>query len=155
MEATILRLGLPFVVRFDEQDADLFASANILDDGYAVTSCRAKRKLHRLVAERMLGRPLSRHEIVDHVNSDRLDCRRANLRLTDKLGNGQHRKGANRNSATGIRGVVRASDGKAWRAIVVSSRRGRVERRFADIQEAAAWVAAKRREFGFLGETDA
>ncbi len=40
--------------------------------------------LHRLVAERITGRPLTTQEIVDHINKDPLDNTRGNLRVTDR-----------------------------------------------------------------------
>jgi HNH endonuclease len=44
---------------------------------------------HRLVMARKLGRPLSRHETVHHINGDTLDNEPGNLQLR----NGQHGKG--------------------------------------------------------------
>lgn len=56
------------------------------DSGYArrtikVNGDKKTERLHRLIMERTLGRLLDRREQVDHRNGDRLDNRRANLRL--------------------------------------------------------------------------
>ena len=43
--------------------------------------------------------------VVDHFNTNTLDNRLQNLRITDKSGNGQNRRGATSISSTGIRNV--------------------------------------------------
>ncbi len=84
--------------------------------------CYAKRSLnpgndhlHRKVLERMIGRPLEKHEQADHINGDGLDNRRENLRLATGAQN-QQNKSVYRNSSTGIKGVWRV--GERWYARV-------------------------------------
>lgn len=43
--------------------------------------------------------------IIDHKNNDGLDNRKSNLRLVDKLVNGQNRRGLQRNNTSGVTGV--------------------------------------------------
>lgn len=58
---------------------------------YAPGTKGGKMYLHRVVMTRMVGRPLQKGEEVDHINRNKLDNRRANLRLTDRAGNNRNR----------------------------------------------------------------
>lgn len=50
--------------------------------GYIVRTGNKKRELeHRVLIEQMLGRQLTRHEVVHHVNGDVTDNRLENLRI--------------------------------------------------------------------------
>lgn len=105
---------------------------------------------HRLVMERALGRKLAPGEVVDHINGDRLDNRRANLRLTDAKGNAQNT--ATR-SGSGFRGVSFNKAKGRWQAYAKRDRRMVHLGFYSTPEEAAAAAAAKRREWGFLGGT--
>ena len=52
------------------------------EDGYIV--CEKRKYEHRCVAERMLGRPLTRHDIVHHKNGNPSDNRPENLEVMTK-----------------------------------------------------------------------
>ena len=139
----------------DDQDAYLGEDAylgntkwHIHYKGYAYRnsrSCDGRRTplLHREV----MGNPVGK--LVDHIDGDRLDCRRKNLRATDKYGNSQNRRGAQKNSKVGVRGVVRLPSGR-YQAKVHHRGKGHHVGVFDTVEEAGRAAAAKRDEFGFL-----
>jgi hypothetical protein len=62
-------------------------------DVYAPDHPHARRgfvREHRLVVERILGRYLTRAEIVHHINGDRQDNRPTNLRVTTRSKHARH-----------------------------------------------------------------
>jgi hypothetical protein len=61
--------------------------------------------MHRVILERVLGRPLQSGEVVDHIDNVGLNNVRSNLRLATRQQNVQHR-GVQSNSTTGLRGVT-------------------------------------------------
>lgn len=65
--------------------------------------------MHRVIYERILGRPLSIGEEIDHINGDVHDNRRCNLRLTSRLGNNQNARRRSDNK-TGYKGVTIRKD---------------------------------------------
>ena len=78
----------------------------ISNKGYVTTTINKKSKhLHRLL---MFPMP---HEEIDHINMDKLDNRRENLRICDRLTNMQNR-GLNKNSSTGYNGIYLNKKGK-------------------------------------------
>lgn len=92
----------------DDEDAHLVAGRRFsLDQGYAVTSVlhpsgvlradgrrrkRATMGLHRLVMGLVPGDGIE----VDHINRDRLDCRRENLRIGSTAQNAQNKSSEGR-----------------------------------------------------------
>lgn len=52
---------------------------------YPVVMVNGKtRRVHTLIAEQTLGRPLKKNEVVHHINMDKRDNRRCNLLICDK-----------------------------------------------------------------------
>lgn len=83
---------------------------------------------------------------IDHRCSTRNCVRPAHLRLTTPSQNGQHRRGANSNSLTGVRGVSWDKGRRKYQAHVKLKRKKYFAGRYDTIEEAEAAVIAKRQE---------
>jgi hypothetical protein len=73
--------------------------------------------LHRVILSRMIGRPLSKTEITDHIDGNPLNNRRANLRIATIAENSQNR-GKARTNKSGVKGVSRHRGTGKWRAVI-------------------------------------
>ena len=71
--------------------------------------------MHRVILERALGRELSSDEEVDHIDLDRLNNRRSNLRAVTTAQN-QHNTRRRKDNTSGYKGVCRA--GEQWIATI-------------------------------------
>lgn len=71
--------------------------------------------LHRVVLERMIGRPLVSAECVDHIDGDTLNNRRSNLRLATLAQNTRNKRKSVRNKS-GYKGVCQEKNPNRWRA---------------------------------------
>jgi HNH endonuclease/AP2 domain len=85
-------------------------------NGYVVrtrhAAGRAKKfRLHRVVLELKPGDPE-----VDHINGNRLDNRRSNLRVASHSENEQNRHGLSANNTSGYRGVTWNKRARKWSA---------------------------------------
>lgn len=100
---------------------------------------RTYLSLHRFV----LGEP---DGYVDHIDHDRLNNRRANLRVVTQSINGLNRKSRNINSAQQFRGVRSTSWGKYEARLNVAGRQQ--SRIFSTADEAKRFIDAKLKELG-------
>jgi hypothetical protein len=117
MIQTILNHGR--VLLLSEEDADLLdvkwtASPDYneytLDRFYAQRGIYGDGKqkhvsLHRIILERMIGRPLTPKELTDHIDGDGLNDQRENLRLANKYTNGANLTRRHPLNTTGYRNV--------------------------------------------------
>jgi hypothetical protein len=81
---------------------------------------------------------------IDHINHDRLDNRRANLRIVERWQNMQNLRGARSDSRSGVRGVMWGRDAGKWYAQIRLRGQGHFLGYYSTIEEAAAVVAAAR-----------
>jgi hypothetical protein len=79
--------------------------------GYAVhferddDGCRRTRSMHRLIMARVLGHPVPTNLVVDHIDRNRLNNTRANLRTATRSQN-QANRSLNADSVTRYKGVT-------------------------------------------------
>ena len=130
----------PAGLLFDEEDRALIESRSwsLTADGYAHAAYRENGRLVTVYLHRLLMKPPS-GVLVDHINGNRLDNRRGNLRLVDAMGNSEN-QGGWRNSTSRFRGVCWDTRYRKWHAYA----RGRTIGRFDSEQEAAAAARAVR-----------
>lgn len=147
----------------DDIDADLMDqkwSAVLMKDrknGFSAARTEPGNKhvyLHRLIMERVLGRKLGRNEFVNPINSDPLDCRRENLRLSDYARSAQSRRKQSHTSSR-YKGVTWHKRDKKWAANIGMNGKQRFLGYFATEQEAAdAYEQAAKDMFGDYAKMD-
>lgn len=145
------------VVLISDEDSDLAeVSWNINNNGYVRRNKRNHGQikvvfLHRVIFERIIGRKPGRWDICDHINGNKLDNRRPNLRLTNMAGNSQNLPSRSNRTSHGYRGVAFNKKSARWQAVVHKGDRYFYCGSFGDAESAAQAAQAKREELGFLG----
>lgn len=104
-----------FDVLVSDADFDFFSHFNWrVENGYVMKKFGKKRYLlHRVIMGAAVG------QIVDHINHNRLDNRRENLRIVTDQINQLNRAGANKNGKSGLLGVSWDKRQKKWRAKIL------------------------------------
>jgi hypothetical protein len=100
---------------------------------------------HRFAYEYLVG-PIPDGLEIDHRCNNRRCVNPNHLRVTTRKENAENRKGANRNSKTGVRGVHYKATQKKYVAIVGHNGKRITVGRFNTLAEADAAVTAKRLE---------
>lgn len=123
----IVPLNRGYFTAIDEIDADLVtckfqvgisASTKVYAIKPSTLNGKYKPlKVHRLIMERVLGRPLLPTELVDHADGDGLNNRRSNLRLCTKSTNAVNSKRRSDNQS-GFKGVCFHPFSGLWRAYI-------------------------------------
>lgn len=91
---------------------------------------------------------------VDHICHNRGCVNPDHLRLLTIKQNAEHRKGANANSKTGVRGVYWSEGSQRYIGYVEHNGKCAMNKRFKTIEEAEAAVIAKRLEVFTHSDTD-
>lgn len=92
-------------------------------------------RLHRVIFERVIGRPLAEAEKVDHIDRDGLNDRRSNLRLATTAQNCANTKLSSKNTS-GHKGVSWNKAAGKWHAKICVNRRQIHLGLFDDINDA-------------------
>lgn len=116
----ILPNGCQFCIDADEIGRVAQLRWHTDKDGYIVSESRTRRtiRLHNFI----MGCAPDRNTHIDHINRDRTDCRRCNLRLVTAQQNCMN-SSVNRSSFTGFRGVAREKSGRFKARIGLNERR--------------------------------
>ena len=121
-----------------DDDVEIAADRLSLNsNGYVLVDVRTL--LHRLVIGAEKG------EVIDHINGDKLDNRRENLRRTTHQRNAQNLQGAQKNNKLGLRGVWQCRKTGRFRAAATINGKKKYAGYFDTPDEAAAAAAALRR----------
>lgn len=138
-------------VQLDPADEDLLRAIGhdvYVSSGYAFfsTSKTGPVQVHRFLVGDEIPPDGVFH--VDHINGDRLDNRRSNLRVVSPQVNQINRKHLNRNNTSGHRGVSRhprKGAAKTWRASITVNGKHLHLGVFATLEEAVAVRRAAER----------
>jgi len=129
----------------DEIDFDMCSNYNIYLNFAGYPAIKLDKKpvaIHRLILQAPTG------TCIDHINHDKCDARRCNLRIASPQENASNLKLA-KNNTSGYRGVYKTKHGR-WKATVRHFGKEIYCGVYDDIKDAAQAAANKRAELGYL-----
>lgn len=143
-------------VLLDIEDLVKVGKMRVSNTGYAYQCCQYAKSVANVVMDREADRLV----VVDHINTNRLDNRKSNLRVVSQSGNTQARKTFSRNN-TGTVGIAYRENGD-YRYYRVSLTNPETGKRFTKqfnmnklgkalaFELAQECLALKKEEFGYL-----
>lgn len=127
----------------DAEDATLAEMSWYRDRGYAMRVAHRDGRQKKIVLHRVvLGLTSGDGLQCDHINGDRLDCRRDNLRVVSSAQNAQNK--GTQGGTSEHRGVSWDARSRKWQAHAMLNGRGHNLGRFDSEQEAADVASAWR-----------
>lgn len=137
MKTIPLTKGFEAIVDDDDYDELIKNSWCIGNDGYACRGIRLKDKTSRLVRmhRQILDLKLHDGKQVDHINKNKLDNRKENLRICTPSQN-QHNRPINKNNKSGYKGVTFHKGSGKWHAQIMVNRKNRYLGSFSLPEEA-------------------
>lgn len=137
---------------FDKEDYNLISQyCWDIDNsnGYPKTIDRVNKTgklyLHRLV----MGCIKGDNKIVDHINRNRVDCRKSNLRIVNSTQSAIN-KGIRRDNTSGVRGVAFNNQCNKWEAYITINKKRKHIGLFDSFE--SAMIARKEAEKNYFGE---
>ena len=137
---------------FDIEDYDKIKIYNWYfekERGYIVTEKRINKKRTTIRLHRLITGLEDKDLFIDHINHNKYDNRKINLRIVTKSQNSQNRK-IQSNNTTGYPGVYWDNDREKWTSYIKKDGNSKRIGRYKTFEEAVA--ARKEAENNYFGE---
>jgi hypothetical protein len=145
----ILLRGETMLYSLEDHDKLMAIPYNLYRGGAGYAYFKVPRNLPTAVHRFLVNPPGDLY--IDHINGDRLDNRRCNLRVVTNQTNQANRHRLNANNASGIRGVAWLKSRNVWTAQITVDHKKVHLGCFRDISDAAE--ARRRAEPLYYGES--